>query len=239
MLYRPIIFMLLIAFVGAGNARAWQTIKDDTEKERAKRAADPSPNAVTGEPATKLEKFMARRNVLVVKEAHSIGTVPGQQGNEVKVEAVVVSAVGEVTKIYGLSLIRFANRASGSERQNAKEAISFVDFDEIASLQNALEYVSKIAGEASAETNVGARPPAPNDSRVDENTLANASTEFSLLTRGGLKAGMLQLGRQQTGFIQFNASAQDAAVFFGIGALGRFRNLVSQARTKLVSLGAR
>jgi hypothetical protein len=239
MLYRLTTFMLLIAFAGAGSALGRQTVKDDTEKERAKRAADHSPNAAKDEPATKLEKFMARKNILIVKDAYSVGTVPGQQGNEVKVEAVVVSAAGEVTKIYGLSFIRFASRASGGERQNAREAISFVDFDEIASLQTALEYVSKLATEAGAEPPVGARPPALNDSRVDENGIANSSTEFSLLTRGGLKTGMLQLGRQQTGFIQFNSAAQDAAVFFGIGALGRLRNLVSQARARLVSLGAR
>ncbi len=237
MLIRLIIFMLLVAFIGAGNALGRQTIKDDTEKERAKRAAENSPNVARDEPATKLEKFMARKNVLIIKDAYAVGTVPGQQGNEVKVEAIVLSAVGEVTKIYGLSFIRFANRTG--ERQNAKEAISFVDFDEIAALQNALEYVSKIANDASAESSVGARPPAPNDSRADETAVANSATEFSLLTRGGLKTGMLQVGRQQTGFIQFSAPAQDAAVFFGIGALGRFRNLVSQARTKLVALGAR
>jgi hypothetical protein len=239
MLYRLITFMLLVAFVGAANTPGRQTIKDDTEKERAKRAADHLPNSAKDEPATKLEKFMARKNVLIVKDAYSVGSVPGQQGSEVKVEAVVVSAVGEVTKIYGLSLIRFANRASVGERLSAKEAVSFVDFDEIASLQNALEYVSKIATEASPETPGAGRPPASNDSRADEDGPANSSTEFSLLTRGGLKAGMLQLGRQQTGFIQFNTAAQEVAVFFGIGALGRFRNLVSQARTRLVALGAR
>jgi hypothetical protein len=239
MLYRLIIFMLLLALAGTGKALARQMSKDDTEKERAKRAADNSPSAAKDEPATRLEKFMARKSVLIIKEAYAVGTVPGQQGTEVKVEAIVLSAVGEVTKIYGLCFIRFANRAGAGERQNAKEAISFVDFDEIASLQNALEYVAKIANDASADSAVGARAPAANDGRAEETAAASSATEFSLLTRGGLRTGMLQLGRQQTGFIQFNSAAQDAAVFFGIGGVGRFRNLVSQARAKLVALGAR
>ena len=60
MRYRLVIFILLIAFVGVTNALGRQTIKDDTEKERAKRAAENSPNLTRDEPATKLEKFMAR-----------------------------------------------------------------------------------------------------------------------------------------------------------------------------------
>lgn len=239
MRYRCLIFMLLIAVVSVTNALGRQTIKDDTEKERAKRAADNSLGSAKEEPATRLGKFMARKNVLIVKDAYTVGTVPGQQGNEVKVEALVLSAVGEVSKIYGLSFIRFANRAGTGERQNAGDTICFIDFDEIAALQNALEYVVKVANDASAESPVGARPPATNEARGDEIAMVNSATEFSLLTRGGVKTGMLQLGRQHTGFIQFNAAAPDAAVFFGIGALGRFRNLVSQARTKLIALGAR
>jgi hypothetical protein len=232
MFYRLFIFVLLLSLIGTGNSLA-QSIKDDTEKDRAKRAADNSPVVAKEEPATRLEKFMARKNVLIIKEAYSIGTVPGQQGSEVKVEALVLSAVGEVTKVYGLSLIRFTGRAGA----NAREAIVFVDFDEIASLQNALEYVSKIAGET--EANAATRLPASTETRPDESNATNSSTEFSLLTRGGLKTGMLQLGRQQTGFIQFDSVTPDAVVLFGIGALSRFRNLVSQSRAKLVSLGAR
>jgi hypothetical protein len=238
MFYRLFSFMLL-SLICAGNTFGHQSIKEDTEKERAKRASDNSSIAAKEEPATRLEKFMARKNVLIVKEAYLVGTVPGQQGYEVKVEVIVLSAIGEVAKIYGLSLIRFSGRAGAGERMNAGEAITFVDFDEIASLQNALEYLSKIANDIGADGNTAARPPASNEARTDENSITNSSTEFSLLTRGGLKTGMLQLGRQQTGFIQFNSASQEAAVFFGIGALSRFRNLVSQGRTKLVALGAR
>jgi hypothetical protein len=239
MFYRLFIFMLLLSLTGTGNVVGYQSIKDDTEKERAKRAADNSPGAAKEEPATRLEKFMARKNILIIKEAYSVGTVPGQQGYEVKVEAIALSAVGEVAKVYGLSLIRFAGRAGTGERANAREAITFVDFDEVSSLQNALEYLSKVANETSAEGNAATRPPASNEARPDENSITNSSTEFSLMTRGGLKTGMLQLGRQQTGFIQFDSASPDATVLFGIGALSRFRNLVSQARTKLIALGAR
>jgi hypothetical protein len=239
MVYRLFIFMLLLSLAGTGNALGYQSIKDDTEKDRAKRAADNSPVSAKEEPATRLEKFMARKNVLIIKEAYSVGTVPGQQGYEVKVEAVVLAAAGEVSKVYGLSLIRFAGRTGIADRANAREAIVFVDFDEIASLQSALEYLAKVANDTSADGSAASRPPASNEARTDENSITNSSTEFSLLTRGGLKTGMLQLGRQQTGFIQLDTASQDAPVFFGIGALSRFRNLVSQARTKLVALGAR
>lgn len=228
MFYRQLIFMLLIVVLGTGPAPARQALKDDSEKERAKRAAEPAP--ANEEPATRLEKFMARKNVLLIKDAFAVGTVPGQQGYEVRVEALVVSAAGEAAKVYGLSLIRLAGRAGAGER--SIEAVRFVDFDEIAALQNALEYLAKVAGESAPEGSVTARPAAPG-----EESGLSGSTEFSLQTRGGLKTGMLQIGRQQTGFIQF--AATDNTVVFGIGALSRFRNLVAQARSRLVALGAR
>jgi hypothetical protein len=237
MFYRQLIFILLLSLIGTGKVSAHQLSKDDTEKDRAKRAVEGAPATAKEEPATRLEKFLARKNVLIIKEAYALGTVPGQQGYEVKVEAIVLSAVGEVAKVYGLALVRFSGRAG--ERANGVEAMTFVDFDELAALQNALEYLTKVASDNNAEGSAGARPPASSEGRGDENNLANASTEFALLTRGGLKTGLSQLGRQQTGFIQFPAASQDTAVVFGIGALSRFRNLVSQGRSKLVSLGAK
>ena len=236
MLYRLLVFTLAFSFAFAPNTFGGQTLKDDTEKERAKRAAENSPNGAKEEPATKLEKFLARKNVLIIKDTFAIGSVPGQQGAEVKIEVLVLSAAGEASKIYGLSLRRFANRTNAGERQNLNEAISFIDFDEMASLQNALEQMVKAANDLSGETNAAARPNAANEA---ENEALNSSTEFSLTTRGGLKTGMLQVGRQQTGFVHFSVASQDAAVFFGIGALGRLRNLIAQARAKLTALGAR
>ena len=236
MFYRLMIVLLACHLVGAPMGFSRQVLKDDTEKERAKRAAETGASAAREEPATKVEKFLARKNVLLVKEAYSIGSLPGQQGAEVKVEAIVLSATGEAAKVYGLSFIRFANR--DGVRQSPREAIGFIDFDEVTALQNALDTIVK-AADLNSETNAVAKTPAANEPRSDEGAALGSATEFSLTTRSGVKTGMLQLGRQQTGFIQFNVEAQDATVFFGIGALGRLRNLIAQARTNLLALGAR
>jgi hypothetical protein len=235
-LYRLMMFVLTLNLVGAPLAFAGQALKDDTEKEHAKRAAETSPIGQRDEPATRVEKFLARKNVLLTKETYAIGSIPGQQGAEVKVEALVLSAAGEAAKVYGLSLIRFSNRAG--ERQSQREVVGFIDFDEVTALQNALDAVVK-AAEANSEANAAAKNPAANDSRTEESQNSGPATEFSLTTRSGLKTGMLQIGRQQTGFVQFKVEAQDATVFFGTGALGRLRNLIAQARSKLLSLGAR
>ena len=61
---------------------------------------------------------MARKNALIIKDVFVVGTVPGQQGNEVKVEALVLSAVGEAAKVYGLSFIRLANRFGGDRSRD-------------------------------------------------------------------------------------------------------------------------
>ncbi|MBI3650484.1 MAG: hypothetical protein HY231_05485 [Acidobacteria bacterium] len=232
MFYRLMIILLMLFLLGAPLAPARQVLKEDTEKDRAKRAAENSTATLKDEAGTRVEKFLARKDVLIIKEATTIGSLPGQQGAEVKIEAIVLSALGEAAKVYGLSFIRLSNR--GGERQ--PEAIRFVDFDEVAALQNALEHLVKTA-DANSETPAGA--PAANGKGAEESGASNVATEFSLTTRGGLKIGMLQVGRQQTGFLRLESAASEAPVIFGIGALTRLRNLTAQGRARLVSLGAR
>jgi hypothetical protein len=63
--------------------------------------------------------------------------------------------------------------------------------------------------------------------------------EFAFTTRGGVRAALVQTGRQFTGQLQVSRAAQDGGVSFGVGALGRLRNLIAEAREKLAGLGAK
>jgi hypothetical protein len=231
--------MMVILALHLFGALPWvmgQGLKDDTEKERAKRALESPAGAAKDEPATRVEKFLARKNVLLIKESYTIGSLPAQQGAEVKIEALVLSATSEAAKVYGLSVTRFSNRAG--ERQSLPEGVGFIDFDEVTALQTALDAIVKAAEQTSEAAN-GGRSSEATAQANGEGAASGPATEYALTTRGGLTFGMLQLGRQQTAFLRLNLEAQDATAFFGIGALGRLRTLIAQSRSRLLSLGAR
>lgn len=174
------------------------------------------------EPATKIERFLSRKNVLVIKEARFIGAVPGLQGAEVRIEAMSLGTPGERERVYGVRLLRPATR------KDAAEESGIIDFDELASLQEALEFMLQKASEAKAP-----------DQSPEATTGTGPGVEFAIATRGGVRASLVQTGRQFTGQLQVSPSSEDAGISFGIGALGRLRSLIAEARTLLAEMGAR
>jgi hypothetical protein len=171
-------------------------------------------------PATKLEKFLSRKNLLVIKETHFIGAVPGLQGSEVRLEAVALSAPTERERAYGVRLARTVTQ------KEAGEQAGIIDFDELDSFRGALDQMLRVASEAKLpdESPQGAILP---------------SVELAFTTRGGVKAALVQSGRQFTGQLQVSRATEDGEISFGVGALGRLRSLIAQARDKLVGLGAK
>ena len=230
--------VLLIAQVVLGHQNP---TRDDADKGSIRRAAEVGGATGKEEPITNLEKMLIRRDVLIIKEFFNIGVVPGQQGAEVRIEALALSAIGEPTKRYGVSFVRPAARNASGDRSSSRDILCLVDFDELAAIQNALDYISKTVSnsQASADTEASSRAATkPTDSKASDDA-TGPFVEFSILTRSGMKLGMLQLGKQNTGFVQMNYQASDSSVVFGIGALNRLRNLIAQARAKLLSLGAK
>lgn len=233
-----ILVVLLLAPVASGYQNP---TRDDADKGSVKRAAEIGGAPGKDEPTTNLEKMLNRRDVLLIKEFFNIGVVLGQQGAEVRIEALALSAAGEPMKRYGVSFVRPAARNAGSDRSSSRDALCLVDFDELAAIQNALDYISKTVSnsQAAAETESSSRTATkPAEATTNDDT-AGPFMEFSILTRSGMKIGMLQFGKQNTGFVQMNYQASDSGIIFGIGALNRLRNLIAQARTKLLALGAK
>jgi hypothetical protein len=233
-----ILVVLLFAEVAFG---VQNPTRDDADKGSIKRAAENGAASGKEEPATNLEKMLIRRDVLLIKEFFNIGIVLGQQGAEVRIEALALSALGEPTKRYGVSFVRPAARNATSDRSSSRDVLCLVDFDELAAIQNALDYISKTVSnsQSAAETESSSRTATKPAEATTNDDAAGPFMEFSILTRSGMKIGMLQLGKQNTGFVQMNYQASDSSIIFGIGALNRLRNLITQARTKLLALGAK
>ncbi len=215
-------------------------LRDDADRSSVKRAADGAGAASREEPATNLEKMLVRRDVLLIKEFFNIGIVPGQQGTEIRIEALAVGVANEPTRRFGLSFIRPAGRGVGADKSGNRDYLCLVDFDELLALQNALDTIVKTVNSRQA---ADAESPSRPSTKPDESATSDDSTgpfqEFSILTRSGMKIGMIQIGRQHTGFVQMNYQASDSGILFGIGALSRLRNLLAQARVKLAGLGAK
>ncbi|MEW6129404.1 MAG: hypothetical protein AB1757_20355 [Acidobacteriota bacterium] len=224
--HRLLVCLLIVQFGVVATLFAQQGAnRDEAERERVKRAVENNSVAGKDEPATRIEKFLHRKNVLLIKEITLIGAVPGQAGSEVRIETLAISQVGEVNKVYGLRITRAAARG---------DHVGFIDFDELGALQTAFDYLLKTSGDFKATTVESAT--ATTESRNE--TLNSASTEMAITTRDGLKFGLIQQGKQQTGFIQINGLSE-STVSFGIGALGRLRNLLLQSRQALVIAGAK
>lgn len=189
---------------------------------------------------TRLEQALSRKDALIITETHEIGVVPGSFGAQVKIEGVEVAIPAEALRIFGLRFTRSVVPQKGENQAG------LIDFDELGALQNGLDEMIKAAErkraeveKRAAEAAAGPRPPVLADRQPPLDPVANPSAEAIFATRGGLRVGFVQRGREQTCFISVNGSSPDASIYFGSGALRYFRRLLAQGHEKLVALGAK
>jgi hypothetical protein len=150
---------------------------------------------------------------VIVKDFYEIGTLEGEYYARAKLTAVVVSQPATPDKVFAL---KFERPATG---QYEIDQTGVIDFDELVSLQDALDYMAKTANQLKSES----RP----------------YTEVVFQTRGGLQAGFWQKVNEQKAFVQLNNYGKDNLVAFPVEKLSAFRELVTQARSKLASQGAK
>jgi len=92
--------------------------------------------AEKAEPATKLEQFLSKKGRLYVKDYYKAGTVSGQYGQRIAVEALIVYEPGkEVEKNRGLKIEVY----EGGRLE--KTHSSFLDLEEVESLSKAIDYM--------------------------------------------------------------------------------------------------
>src|ERR1700722_15709132 len=90
----------------------------------------------TTPPATKLEAFSAKTGVVIIRGFTTVGTLPGL--GSVSIDAREFRDAATKSKVTGLS---FEVKESG---RFEKENTSFVDYDEIDSLIQGIDYISRI-----------------------------------------------------------------------------------------------
>jgi hypothetical protein len=148
--------VLAVAFVTSHPARAWA------------QAQGPRPLALT-EPiiATRIESLLATPNLLLAADYYRIDM---RFGPNMRIDAVVVEAVGSRTRLKGLRV-----QVRDNDNRNRQEGTSFIDIEELASLTRGVSSMADLAAKWA------------NDDRQ--------ATELSLTTAGGFRLAVRQSAR--------------------------------------------
>jgi len=187
-----------------------------TSSAYAQEAVSPPEAAKKPEPATAIEKFMARRGVLIVKDFYNVGMVSGQLGTSLEIKMLILSSAGgpsAAQKIFG---VRFSRPAAG---RYESEEVSFLDFDECVALLDALGFMQNLAIKMAQEQ--------------------HEYTEVIFVTRGGMRIGFYQEGREQSAFAKVGGPIGGKRCWLTMDGLAEVKDLVQQAVTRLREMGAK
>jgi len=163
---------------------------------------------VTNMPPTELEMFEARIGTVIIKGSDQIGSLAIGDLNLV-VTAREFTDVSTGRKEYGLAVEMTENR------QGTVKMV--VDYDELASLLNSLNYLA----------------------RIDYNVTTLPTFVASYTTRSGLRIGAFT--SQRHGTIQFflqDRNVNSARILITSAQLAQFQTLIEQARKSLAKLRA-
>jgi hypothetical protein len=163
---------------------------------------------VTNVPPTELETFEAQTGKVIVKGAGQIGTLAVDQWNIVVISRESLEA-NTGSKQYGMAVEAVAINQPVWKR--------VVDYDEMDSLVNGLDYLAKIDYKATSQPTFVA----------------------SYVTRSGFRVGAFT--SQRRGVIQYflqDHSTNSARILITPAQLSQFQSLVDQTRSNLNSLRA-
>lgn len=165
-------------------------------------------NLFPGQVMTQLEAAQTNTGRIIIKAASAIGSVAAQ-GGTVAVICLEITDASTAHKDYGLTLSVFQGQEAGGS--------ALVDYDELNSLLNGLDYLN----------------------RIDASVTSLASFDAFYVTKDGFRVAAFSSKR--TGTVEFAVrtlrSGQRPAVLLR-DQVAQLRNLIQQAKTKLNSLRA-
>jgi hypothetical protein len=159
------------------------------------------------QPGTALEAFMGKRGRMIVKDSYSIGRFSGTGG--IQMDALVIYEPNNPTKIKGLR----AEVTESGELQRSNT--SFIDFDELESLSQALAYMADLSTKWKGQQH-------------------EPYTEIIYTSKGELEVGFYQQGTKASAFCR-SGSIGSADAFFNLTELPKMKELVDKAITLLKS----
>jgi hypothetical protein len=206
-------FLLTMAVVGlvlAATARAQDAMLADSEPQ----TFDPQTTTVvivdTNAPKTKLEAFEAQTGTVIIKGVAPIGSMFAQAGTA-SVRSKESKDAGTGRKEYGIAI--------GLKENNRPEDITIIDYDELDSLLDGIDYIIKI------------------------NRTVSALPSFSAVyvTKGGFRVAAFS-SNNRPGTIQAALQSSHTArsrLLLAPDQLAKFQALVQQAKNNLDTLRAK
>jgi hypothetical protein len=154
------------------------------------------------EPRTKLEALEDRHSTVIIKGFTRITTV---EVAGVRVDAIEMRELGNVARAKGIVVVL----REGGERP--RESRAFVDYEEIDSLLNAIDAIS----------------------RVDETTTKLAGFEAKYRTLGDLEIQVFKQTRSGTAVIITTGICENTRATLSLDDLAKIRAMIQEAKTRL------
>lgn len=170
-------------------------------------AQDAQPTSSTAaSPSTKLETFQAKTGAVIIRGFADVGTLRGSFGGSVSVSSREIIDAGNRNRIFGVLIeVKEGGRIEREDR-------SYVDYDEISSLIEGIDYIAKVTSEVTKLSSFEASYRTKGDLQI---------TTFSGKRNEGVSAAISsgRIGR--------------ASVFIKLEDLAEFKRLVTEAKAKL------
>jgi hypothetical protein len=166
-------------------------------------AQTPKPSPAPEE-GTKLEKFQARTGAVIIKGYTRVGFVTGT-GGRASVLSMEFTDAQSSRKEKGIVIE--VTESGRLERSNR----SYIDYDEIDSLVQGIDYIGKIQGSVTTQANF----------------------EASYKTRGDFSVTTFNTSSGDLNVAVTSGRIGQASVYLELGDLPKFRDLIVQAKAKL------
>lgn len=162
------------------------------------------------EAKTKLEQFSAKTGVVLIRGFHKIGSSQGLYRTSVNIEAKEFTNVTDGTKQYGITIEAFKENGKYDKKHT-----SFIDYDEIDSLVEGINYITKV--------------------RPDVTKLEDFQADYK--TKGNLKISTFSSGTKVMSAVT-SGNIGGVASYFNIDDLAKVKDLILKAKAKIEEIKA-
>lgn len=159
-------------------------------------------------PKTKLEEFSARTGVVIIRGFEEIGSAFGLYSTSIKVEAKEFVNVSTGKREYGITI-----EVKKEDGRYDKESTSYIDYDEIESLINGIDYIAKVDKSKTKFSNF----------QADYNTKG----DFKISTFSTAGKIMVAVSSGHIGSV---------SAYYNLSSLTEIRALVDKAKAKIDTL---
>lgn len=157
---------------------------------------------------TRMDKLSIKTGVVIIRGFEKIGTIQGQFGTSIAIDAKEFTNVATGKREYGI-LITVKEEKGHYDRKDA----SYVDYNEIDSLLSGIKYISKI----------------------NKSATKFASFQADYKTNGGL--GISNFSAQDGTMIAVSSGRiGSSSAYFNISELSKIEHLIQEAKTKIGEL---